>query len=73
MQEMENITFHVAADRIDKQLLGEIINAIINGDEDNEELKLKILNAIDSDLWKEALRGQQKKYDGIYDGIFLMY
>ena len=50
MQEMENITFHVAADRIDKQLLGEIINAIINGDEDNEELKLKILNAIDSDL-----------------------
>ena len=50
IQEMENITFHVAADRIGKQLLGEIINAIINGDENNEELKLKILNAIDSDL-----------------------
>ncbi|MBW1902165.1 MAG: type II toxin-antitoxin system death-on-curing family toxin [Deltaproteobacteria bacterium] len=46
IQEMENITFHVAADRIGKQLLREIINAIINGDEDNEELKLKILNAI---------------------------
>ena len=50
MQEMENITFHVAADRIGKPLLGEIINAILNGDEDNEELKLKILNSIDSDL-----------------------
>lgn len=46
IQEMENITFHVAADRIDKQLLGEIIYAIINGDEDNEELKLKIFHAI---------------------------
>jgi len=43
---MENITYHVAADRIDKQLLGEIITAIINGDEDSEELKLKILHAI---------------------------
>jgi len=50
MQEMENITFHVAADRIGKPLLREIINAIINGDEDNEELKLKILNAISYDL-----------------------
>jgi len=46
LREMENITFHVAADRIDKQLLGEIITAIINGDEDNEELKLKIFHAI---------------------------
>ena len=41
---------HIVADRIDKQLLGEIINAIINDDEDNEELKLKILNAINYDL-----------------------
>jgi len=49
IQKMENITFHVAADRIDKQLLGEIINAIINDDENNEELKLKILNAISYD------------------------
>ncbi len=54
MQEMENISFHVAAGRIDKQLLGEIITAIINDDEDNEGLKLKIFHAInhqrDSDL-----------------------
>lgn len=48
LREMENITYHVAADRIDKQLLGEIITAIINGDEDNEELKLKILHAINN-------------------------
>ena len=46
IREMENITVHVAADRIHKQLLGEIITAIINGDEDNEELKLKIFHAI---------------------------
>jgi death-on-curing protein len=50
IQEMENITVYVAADRIGKPLLGEIINATINGDEDNEELKLKILNAINYDL-----------------------
>ena len=48
LREMENITYHVAADRIDKQLLGEIITAIINGEEDNEELKLKILHAINN-------------------------
>jgi death-on-curing protein len=46
MYQMENITFHVAADRIDKQLLGEIIRALLNGDEENEELKLKIFSAI---------------------------
>jgi death-on-curing protein len=46
LREMENITYHVAADRIDKHLLEEIITAIINSEEDNEELKLKILHAI---------------------------
>jgi death-on-curing protein len=45
---MENITFHVAEGSIDKSLLGEIINSIINGDEDSEELKLRILHAINS-------------------------
>jgi len=48
LREMENITYHVAADRIDKQLLGEIMTAIINGEEDDEELKLKILHAINN-------------------------
>lgn len=43
---MENITFHVAADRIDKQLLLEMVSAVLIGDDENEELKLKIYNAI---------------------------
>lgn len=47
IHEMENISYHVAAGRIDKPLLREIITAILNGDEDNEELKLKILNVIE--------------------------
>jgi death-on-curing protein len=48
LREMENISYHVAAGRIDKDLLKEIINAILNGDDDNESLKLKVLNAIQS-------------------------
>ena len=63
-------TFHVAADRIDKQLLGKIISAIINGEEDNEELNLKILNAINFDFWKEILRRQQKVCDGIFVSLY---
>jgi death-on-curing protein len=46
IREMENISYHVAAGKIDKGLLGEIMFAFMNGDEDNEALKLKILNAI---------------------------
>lgn len=48
LREMENISYHVAAGRIDKNLLKEIITAIINNEEDNEELKLKIFHAINS-------------------------
>lgn len=48
LRETENIAYHVAAGRIDKQLLGEIITVILNGDEDNEEIKLKILHAINN-------------------------
>ncbi len=44
--DMENISYHVAAGRIDKDLLHEIICALINESLDDEELKLKILNAI---------------------------
>ncbi len=43
---MENISYHLASGTIEKDLLGEIIRAVINKDENNEELKLKILNAI---------------------------
>lgn len=46
IREMENISYHVAAGKIDKSLLHEIISALINGDEDDEALKLKILHAM---------------------------
>lgn len=46
IREMENISYHVAAGNIDKDLLREIITAHLEEDEENESLKLKILNAI---------------------------
>lgn len=49
IREMENISYHVAAGNINKDLLHEIISAVISGDLNDEGLKLKILNAISSD------------------------
>jgi len=49
IREMENISYHVAAENIDKDLLHEIISAVISGDLNDEGLKLKILNAISRD------------------------
>ena len=49
IREMENISYHVAAGNIDKDLLHEIISALINGDENDEGLRLKILHAIAGD------------------------
>ncbi len=46
IQEMENISYHVAAGRINKDLLSEIICSIINEPEFSEELKLKIYDCI---------------------------
>lgn len=46
IREMENISYHVAAGNIDKDLLHEIVCAVINDAMDDESLKLKILNAI---------------------------
>lgn len=46
LREMENISYHVAAGRIGKDLLGEIIAAFLNQEMDSEDLKLKILEAI---------------------------
>lgn len=46
IQGSENISYHVAAGSISKELLGEWINAVLGGDEDDEALKLKIFNAI---------------------------
>jgi len=44
--EMENISYHVAAGRIDKDFLREIVCAVIDDAMDSEELKLKIYNTI---------------------------
>ncbi len=49
LREMENISYHVAAGNIDKELLQEIITAHLMEEEGNESLKLKILNAISGD------------------------
>ena len=46
IRNMENISYHVAAGKITKELLHEIITAYINSDYDSEPLKLKIFNAI---------------------------
>ena len=43
---METISYHVAANNIDKPLLQEIITSLLNEDDYDEELKLKIAKAI---------------------------
>ncbi len=51
MREMENISYHLAAGRIDKEFLRDLIEAVINESYDeNEELKLRLLNAIQEKL-----------------------
>jgi len=49
IRESENISYHVAAGNITKELLGEWIEAVLRGDEDDEALKLKIYSAIARD------------------------
>jgi death on curing protein len=46
LRDMENIAVQVAEDIINKELLGEIIQAHLDQDTENEVLKLKILEAI---------------------------
>jgi death on curing protein len=46
MHEMENISYHVAAGRIQKELLATIIGELINEDELSESTKLAIVEAI---------------------------
>jgi death on curing protein len=43
---MENISYHVAAGTIDKALLLDLITAHLDDDHENEELKLRLLQAI---------------------------
>jgi death-on-curing protein len=49
IRESENISYHVAAGKISKELLGEWIGAVLCGGEDDEALKLKVLHAITSE------------------------
>jgi len=47
LRQMENISYHVAAGNIDKDLLSEIIDAVLEDRlDDSESLKLKIYKAI---------------------------
>ena len=46
IRDSENISYHVAAGKITKELLGEWIGAVLRGEEDDEALKLEIYNAI---------------------------
>jgi len=46
---MENISYHVAAGRIDKNLLRDLIAATLHDEMDSEELKLRHLWAISGD------------------------
>jgi death-on-curing protein len=46
IREMENIAVHVADNKVDKLLLQEIITSILYENDYDEELQLKIVNAI---------------------------
>ena len=46
LQEMENVSYHVAAGSIDKDLLGQIIEELVNEAELSESTKLSIMEAI---------------------------
>lgn len=49
LREMENISYHVAAGKIDKNLLFKTISSCLYEAEQSEELKLEILHAISED------------------------
>ncbi len=46
IRDMENISYHVAAGAIEKPLLGDLICAVLNDEMDDEDLKLRLLNAL---------------------------
>jgi death-on-curing protein len=51
MHQMENVSYHLAAGKIDKDLLRDLIEAIINKTIDEDEgLKLRLLQAIQTEL-----------------------
>jgi death-on-curing protein len=50
IHDAENISYHVAAGNISKDLLGRWIIAVLNEDEDDESLKLEIYHAISNGI-----------------------
>lgn len=49
MPDMENISYHVASGRIDKELLHDILNAYLSGNYEDESIKLRIYMAINQE------------------------
>ncbi len=50
LQRMEAFIYHVAAGRIDKDLLQRIITCYMANDDYPEDLKLEIIHVIDNDI-----------------------
>jgi death-on-curing protein len=46
IREMENISYYVAKDVVDKEFLREIVSAIVYNEFDSESFKLKMYNVI---------------------------
>lgn len=51
--DMENISYHVAAGKISKELLHEIFESYFEGKFDSEEMKLKIYEAISDEIYEK--------------------
>lgn len=47
IKSMENIAVHVADNRIDKDLLREVVDSLLNEDDYSEELKLKLVHVLE--------------------------
>ena len=52
IRQAENISYHVAAGAISKDLLGQWMLAVLTGEEEDESLKLSILNAISGEAFE---------------------
>ena len=50
IRDTENISYNVAAGRIDKELLRDFLEALLTGNSEDESLKLRILHAISADV-----------------------
>lgn len=54
LYKMETISYHLAAERIEKEFLQDIIKSLVYEDDYSEEIKLKLLNSIsdeDNNEW----------------------